>query len=200
MKMNIEKILKTYKENYVRIFKNLYPTKNSTGFAERNLSVNFSKAVENNYPSATSWFEYQFGNKNNLHYDAVIIIPETKEVLVIESKRFSNSKRKINEIENDMERLNKLSCEYITELDRINNIKEYSLYGVILADLWTETKPKVQIKQHFLQSDFIEKKFANTSINFNNGKYFVFQFNNEKNISKSIINNYNLLAMIWKIK
>ena len=38
-----------------------YPAKNSTGFTERNLSVNFSKVYEKKNPEAVSWFEFQSG-------------------------------------------------------------------------------------------------------------------------------------------
>lgn len=88
-------VFEKYRYNYQRIFSVLYPSKNSTGFTERNLSANFANAYEQISPSAITWFEFQFGEKNNLHYDAVIIDPENKKLLLIESKRFSNLRKKI---------------------------------------------------------------------------------------------------------
>ena len=91
-------VFENYRYNYQRIFSILYPSKNSTGFTERNLSVNFANAYERINPSAITWFEFQFGENNNLHYDAVIIDPENKRLLLIESKRFSNPHTKIESI------------------------------------------------------------------------------------------------------
>jgi len=39
-------VFENYRYNYQRIFSILYPSKNSTGFTERNLSVNFANAYE----------------------------------------------------------------------------------------------------------------------------------------------------------
>lgn len=72
-------VFENYRYNYQRIFSILYPSKNSTGFTERNLSVNFANAYERINPSAITWFEFQFGENNNLHYDAVIIDPEKQK-------------------------------------------------------------------------------------------------------------------------
>jgi len=44
--MNIENVLKKFREHYLSIFEAIYPSKNSTGFTERNLSVNFAKSYE----------------------------------------------------------------------------------------------------------------------------------------------------------
>ena len=77
-------VFENYRYNYQRIFSLLYPSKNSTGFTERNLSVNFANAYERINPSAITWFEFQFGENNNLHYDAVIIDTENKRLLLIE--------------------------------------------------------------------------------------------------------------------
>ena len=52
-------VFENYRYNYQRIFSILYPSKNSTGFTERNLSVNFANAYEQINPSAITWFEFQ---------------------------------------------------------------------------------------------------------------------------------------------
>ena len=95
-KNKFKNIFDEYKNYYECVFDVFYPSKNSTGFTERNLSVNFSKAYEKLNPKAITWFEFQFGEKNNLHYDALIINRETKELFLIESKRFSKLNKKIN--------------------------------------------------------------------------------------------------------
>ena len=74
-------VFENYRNNYQRILSLLYPSKNSTGFTERNLSVNFANAYERVNSSAITWFEFQFGENNNLHYDAVIIDPKNKRLL-----------------------------------------------------------------------------------------------------------------------
>ena len=145
-----KEIFEEYQRKYAKVFECLYPAKNSTGFPERNLSVNFSKAVEEVFPSACTWFELQFGPKNNYHFDAIIIIPEVKTILIVESKRFSNPIRKTEEIKNDMDRINKVKKEYFCEFnERIPGFSDYTVCGVILADVWTETKRKVRIKESF---------------------------------------------------
>nr|MCR5719802.1 hypothetical protein [Lachnospiraceae bacterium] len=59
-----DKIMEEYKQIYEKIFKTMYPAKNSTGFPERNLSANYSKAYETVNTNAITWFEFQFGPKN----------------------------------------------------------------------------------------------------------------------------------------
>ena len=95
--MEIDKVLQRYKENYCRIFEKIYPSHGSTGFTERNLSANFAKAYESISPDAVTWYEVQFGQKNNLHYDTMIINPTKKEIVIVESKRLSHVKKKVGE-------------------------------------------------------------------------------------------------------
>ena len=66
-------VFSEFRQNYIDILNVLYPSKNSTGFTERNLSVNFAKAYEQIVPTAHTWYEFQFGTKNNLHFDAIIV-------------------------------------------------------------------------------------------------------------------------------
>ncbi len=79
----LESVLAEYKAKYVSVFRNFYPAMGSTGFPERNLSVNFSKAFETVAASrgydVYSWFELQMrgnGKKDengNKHCDALIV-------------------------------------------------------------------------------------------------------------------------------
>ncbi len=75
-----EKIFENYKKRYESILDVLYPAKNSTGFTERNLSVNFANAYVQDHPGSVTWYEFQFGEKNNLHLDAIIVNKEQKEI------------------------------------------------------------------------------------------------------------------------
>lgn len=67
-----------YASRYCRIIHLLYPAKNSTGFTEGNISVNFVVAYETWHPKTVSWFEYQFVGTNREHYDAVIVNPRAR--------------------------------------------------------------------------------------------------------------------------
>ncbi len=193
-------IFEKYKENYVKVFRRLYPAKNSTGFPERNLSVNFSKAVECLFPESSTWFEFQFGEKNNLHFDAVVIIPELKRILIIEAKRFSNPPQKAKEIHHDMLRVGSVASEYYKEFaDRIPDFSAYSVSGVILADVWTETDVKTAIKDSFLNCCFLETFIPSLPKDFfRNGSYHVRGFEDATDYP-CINTNYYLVSMIWDV-
>lgn len=116
----------------------------SAGFTERNLSVNFSKAYEHSAATLKQdivvWFEFQISGKsrkNDNHIDGVIINYSTKEIFMVESKRFSNPRQKKVEILEDMERLDADDI-YSTFNGRIAHIEEYVIYGCILTDVWSE--------------------------------------------------------------
>lgn len=193
-------IFDKYQNLYAKIFKCMYPAKNNTGFPERNLSVNFSKAVEEVFPSACTWFEFQFGPKNNFHFDAVIVIPEVKTVLVVESKRFSNPAEKTRGIQNDMDRINMIKKAYFSEFaERIPGFSAYTVCGVILADVWTETKRKEEIKQSFENGNFIETFLPSMEADhFHNGSYHVCGFEGVTDY-QSLNNNYYLVSMMWEV-
>ncbi len=71
-------VLKAYQHNYEKILNIFYPSKKSTGFTERNLTVNFSKAYEAVAGSVgdvcCSWFELPVNENGKDHVDAIIII------------------------------------------------------------------------------------------------------------------------------
>lgn len=195
-----KEVYEKYRNKYAKIFKCLYPAKNSTGFPERNLSVNFSKAVEEIFPSACTWFEFQFGPKNNFHFDAVIIIPEIKTILIVESKRFSNPTVKTEEIGSDMDRINKVKKDYYSEFaDRIPGFSGFTVCGVILADVWTETKRKEKIKESFEKENFVETFLPLSGEDrFHNGSYHVCGFDGVTEY-QWVNNNYYLVSMMWEV-
>lgn len=206
--MEIEKILKQYKKNYSRIFESIYPSKNSTGFTERNLSVNFAKAYEQMYPQAFTWYEFQFGQNNNLHYDAIIINPQKKELIIIESKRFDKLPKKINEVYEDINRINSFRTSYFAEFaERIPSLANYAIKGVILADVWTGTESKTKINESFQNRTFIENYFSDLykiqASWFFNGYYFNLDFSTIKSSpvrdNRYIRDTYHLLGIVWDV-
>lgn len=209
----MDSVFNEYGKIYQDILNSIYPAKNSTGFAERNLSVNFSKAYEKravlNGQEAISWFEFQFGEKNNLHVDAVLLNKNTKEMCIVESKRFSNPFPKMKEIGKDIQRI----LDFITELKvenskgtiRIDISSVKKCYGVILADVWRETAVKKEILQSYkegMENPDSEEAFlnkfhkeigeigANTEIHYN-----VKSFEGLMNVEK-----YSLISLWWEIR
>lgn len=208
----MDSVFKEYGKIYQDILSSIYPAKNSTGFAERNLSVNFSKAYERNAVlqghEAVSWFEFQFGKKNNLHVDVVILNKTTGEMCVVESKRFSNPSSKLKEIGKDLQRIQNFVAELKTENSdgtiRINMADIKRCYGVILADVWNETAVKESIlesyrvgmknpdsKESFMYKfrEEIGETRENTDVHYN-----VISFCELKKVAK-----YNLVSMWWEI-
>lgn len=146
-------IFEEYGKIYSDILKTMYPAKNSSGFPERNLSVNFAKACERvavqNRSKVYTWYEFQFGEKNNRNVDAVILNPKSKDLIIVESKRYSIPFKKIKDVGKDIRRikdlLNELCDENRGDSPRIKLDEHWHFYGVILADVWTETKPKEKV-------------------------------------------------------
>ena len=166
-KIDLDRIFQAYKACYDHILGTplFYPALNGTGFQERNLSVNFAKAYQSIYSSAICWFEFQFGDKNNQHYDALILDPGNKAILLVESKRFSTITSKVKEIKEDIERIlvferdrnNQFSC-------RISDLHTYTIYGVILADVWTISDKKKCHKKIKLKDSFDNQTFADVQL------------------------------------
>ncbi len=186
----------TYGRIYEHIFRELYPAKNSTGFPERNLSVNFSKAyekvAEERNQNVVSWFEFQFGEKNNNHVDLVILNKTSKEFIIVESKRFSNPIKKIEEMGKDIQRIYALERELRTDNDRIHIDEMEHVYGVILADVWLGPKMKDIIYDSYQSKSFISN-FANELSWFKDLKedYYITEF--------SELSAYKLLSIVWRM-
>lgn len=197
---SINDVFVEYQGIYKKILGSFYPAKNSTGFPERNLSVNLSKAyekvAETKGQKSISWFELQFGERNNSHVDAVIINLSTNELLIVEAKRFSNPALKMKEILKDIERIHSLVAELKTE-KRIKMDEIKRCYGVVLADVWTETDIKKQILESYKigqrnpqdEGSFIKRNFPELKLS--DLQYDV------RDISE--IENYYLLSFLWEI-
>ena len=188
----MKEIFDEYGNIYRKILEKIYPSQGNTGFAERNLSVNFSKAYEKIFPNAVSWFEFQFDKKK--HVDAVIVNEDSQEIFVIESKRYS-VQSKITAVGRDIDRikffLDKLKKE--TRID-LNKIKKF--YGVILADVWTEGKLKPKILQSYRDKNFLTvfKDFINFE-----SKIYILEYNVQdiETIKKYFLEPKYALLSIW---
>ena len=196
-------VINKYKENYVKMLEILYPSKGSSGFTERNLSVNFAKAYEEIHPNAITWYEFQFGENNNLHYDAIIINPDQKELVIVEAKRFSNLNKKIREIGNDISRI--VDYNQVEFLGRLSDFNKYSIVGVILADVWANaSKSKHKIKESFDNKGFLydyRDIIGNDySVQLSNIKYYTIDFECLKRKDIDVVKyNYYLESIIWRL-
>lgn len=203
-----EQLFLDYRDNYARIFNVLYPSKNSTGFTERNLSVNFAKAYEAKNAAAVTWYEWQFGEGNNLHYDAIIIDPVKKEILLIESKRFSVPKRKIRSVGADIRRISSFAADDRAEFStRIPELASYTVYGVILADVWCSQsgpKNKKAIWESFKNNSFLNdprlELTAEDKKLLGDCAYFVGDFPDVSTSDTTIKDKYHLLALVWQLR
>ena len=108
-----------------------------------------------------SWFELQFGENDNYHLDAVVANYTTKEIFFVEAKRFSNPAKKKEEIKEDIGRIRKLKEDLLEECKRNScriDLKMFnSIYGVVLADLWTETTQKKKYSLNILITTLFKK-------------------------------------------
>jgi len=209
-----KQIVEQYKARYESILKGFYPAKNSTGFPERNLSVNYAAAYEKVCPeNVIVWYEFQFGENNRKHIDCIIIDKANRCILFVESKRFSNLPKKINEVLDDIDRINSLPGELQREETlllekghpekvRISNFSGYDCYGVILADVWLETDEKKNVYESFLKEVF-PRGYSQSEDVFKLVKpdYFTVSFENSVDIaSEAIRDTYKLLGLEWQIK
>ena len=199
--ISIQEVFKSYEEIYEHILNSIYPSKGSTGFSERNLSVNFSKAYEqvakNKKHDAVSWFEFQFGNKNRNHVDLVMLDNTSKELFIVESKRFSNPKRKMKEMGWDIERIYSLQNELNDQQHRINMNEINHVYGVILADVWLENPLKCSIYKSYINKSFLSD-YAN-ELDYD-GDLEESYFCQDVIGKEEWLKGYKLISFIWELK
>ena len=209
----MKQIFFEYGKLYANLLEKIYPAKNSTGFAERNLSVNFAKAyermAEGNNQEVYTWYEFQFGDKNNLHVDAVIINESSKELIIIESKRYNNPQEKIKEVGKDIYRIQELVDELKREnaegIYRIKLDQMVKCQGIILADVWTETDAKREILEAYKKgienprdSEAFLKKYER-KLGIDGGELEV-QYDVQSFKTIDAVKNYNLVSFWWNIK
>ena len=140
----IEQVFSNFKKEYDHILDSFYPSLGSTGFQERNLTTNFAKAYEKtfNEDDIVVWFELQFGEQKNNHFDCLIINKNKQHIYLIESKRFVSADAKKNSVQKDIERINNYVSVGFKKDERFEKFKNYKVFGLILADVWEESDAK----------------------------------------------------------
>ncbi len=147
---SLEKIMNKYVERYDNILNVIWPSMGDNGFVERNQTVNFVVAYEATMDEEEvySWQEFQIANESskirNNHIDGLIMNVDSKEIFLIESKRFPKGsvKKKKRELVDDFHRIMKLNIdERLRELFLNKSyVSKFSVYGCLLYDLWDQTK------------------------------------------------------------
>lgn len=185
------KVFENYQRLYQNIFNSFYPSLGSTGFQERNLTVNFSKAYEetNKSDNVFSWFELQFGNNKDNHYDCVIVNISKKAIFFIESKRYVNTSSKKESVMKDIDRIQNFVKSGLDE--RFERFKDFKINGLILADAWWRDTKRNKKK-------VIRDSYKNGTLEFNaNGPHKSDAFDFTIDGCKE---NYSLLYYLWEIK
>lgn len=203
MSANIQTIISVYNERYQNIFKYYYPAHGSTGFTERNLSVNFANAIESSSKQVLTWYEVPIGEKKREHFDAMVVDMDARELFIIESKRFSNARQKLASVGWDIQRIT--SPDHIMTVCKelhLSGLNHYKTYGVILADVWLENKLKKAIfenwKNGFLEVFQNELALpADTLARFGNCQWFTREFSPTEAFPNAA--NYKLLVMVFEV-
>ena len=153
-KQRLEKVMELYHNRYNAILERIKPSIQSNGFAEHNQTVNFVSAYEliscNKKEAVSSWYEFQIlnGKRSNNRIDGIIINHSAKEIYLIEAKRISRNKvwKKKTELIDDYCRIMQLDkTSRFTEVLKDENVSDYSIYGILLFDIWTENKAEKKL-------------------------------------------------------
>ncbi len=153
-KQRLEKVMELYHNRYNAILERIKPSIQSNGFAEHNQTVNFVSAYEliscNKKEAVSSWYEFQIlnGKRSNNRIDGIIINHSAKEIYLIEAKRISRNKvwKKKTELIDDYCRIMQLDkTSRFTEVLKDENVSDYSIYGILLFDIWTDNKAEKKL-------------------------------------------------------
>lgn len=134
----IEIILKRMQVRYSRMLDTYYPSFETTGFTECNLTFNFCHEALCLDENLIVWQEAPLSNKEE-HLDSIIFDDVNKSIYIVEAKRLG-AEGAISSIKNDMDRLEDLSTQW-TKIRGVDDCyvperKNYKKYFVILVDLW----------------------------------------------------------------
>jgi len=121
---------------YCNTLTNYYPSFESIGFTERNLTFNFCHNYFSIYQKAKIWQEVPINKKNEKgkydeHFDSLIIDEANKLLIFIEAKRL-NSGNKLESINADYARLK----QDFSKIYNYDKFQEFTKYGILLADIW----------------------------------------------------------------
>jgi len=89
-------------------------------------------------------------------------------------------------------------------MSRIPDISNYQIFGVILADVWTETRKKKQIYDSFVAGTFITDFLEDNLIKYpslHNATYYVGDFDNLPCDApkRDVLQTYHLVSFAWEI-
>ena len=134
--MNIEEVISQTAKRYEKILRNYYPSFDSVGFTERNLTFNFCSTFYSmaNDDDLIIWQEVPLKNNDDSkkeHFDSLIISRKQKAIYLIEAKRLGY-RGKVKATETDFDRMKKKWKNI--NIDK--EMKAYSKYAIIIADLW----------------------------------------------------------------
>ena len=177
-KQRLEKVMEIYHNRYNDILERIKPSIKSNGFAEHNQTVNFVSAYEliagDNKEVVSSWYEFQIPNGKRI--DGIIINHSAKEIYLIEAKRISRNKvqDKKAELVADYRRIMQLDKVIrFTEVLKGENVSDYSIYGILLFDIWTENEAEKELYHNWnefcnsknpTREEFIKVLDADTTI------------------------------------
>lgn len=215
---DLSRVFDLYHKRYEEILKRFYPSKNGTGFQERNQTVNFAHAYEEEAKrlgeDCVVWYEFQFGKNNRRHLDALIVNKSSKEIIFIEAKRFT-SLSKVDSVRHDINRINGkhgvedepgILAELLSEDNshgaRIPGFEKYKRYtGLILADVWAYNDDKKAILASFQEKNFLSKysDYVAIDIEDKNLAYYEKDFDIKTEQCKWIDEEYWLLGFSWDI-
>lgn len=153
-KQRLEKVVELYHNRYNAILERIKPSIQSNGFAEHNQTANFVSSYEliagEKKEVVSSWYEFQIpnGKRSNNRIDGIIINHSAKEIYLIEAKRISRNKvqDKKAKLIADYCRIMQLDkTSRFTEVLKGENVSDYSIYGILLFDIWTENKAEKKL-------------------------------------------------------
>ena len=157
---------------YKTTLKLYYPAHRSNGFTERNLTFNFCskyreyRKLQKGKVKIAIFQEVPIQNKQ--HFDSLIIDFDHKSVFIIEAKRLYN----INYYEKLKEDLKRIQFSYPEIPDFQKTISSFSIYALLLTDLWTLKSTKNGLKKLELKK-LIEKEWKKSFVNiFETGNEF----------------------------
>lgn len=138
----IEIVFDNMIKEYQTTLKSYYPAHRSNGFTERNLTFNFCsqfkeyRKTTDKDPKVVIWQEVPINDKQ--HFDSLIIDFKQKSVFIIEAKRLYN-KNYYAKLKEDLQRI-KFYYPEIPEFQ--TSISSFSIYALLLTDLWTSKSEK----------------------------------------------------------
>lgn len=193
-----DEILKEIKGHYVNVLSKFYPTVGSRGFTEVNLTVACGNAFAKTCSEAVIWYELPFTKepKDKFHVDLAIFIPKERHLVLVESKRFSES-GKVKECTDNLKRIS--DPWNIRELLKVHSkhneglVDKYkTVTACILADVWTESERtfKQKVYDQWRAKNFFNNNERNIHVD---GKYYIKDFDDIDGLG-----NYHMLMFTHK--